>query len=352
MEPVPVQDTSIIDPPSENRNSQPLAGQICRNIVFVPHKEVDFGGLEKHLLDFLERLREPGLQLSIICFGKDVYTERFDPDRTPNIAVKLRPEPITLSDWVRLFRECRADIAVFCYGWIGTFSWQAPAGAILAGVKKRFAIQHLVPPPLPSPVEGSSLRDRLRPIFGHRARRFFGWRVAAHLCNKTICVSNAVRDPLVRDYRFPSRKTIVIHNGVSTSTFGPSRSNGAAVRARFNVRADDFLLVCVARLGKAKGIDILLQAVSEVIRRGIAFKCILLGGRTSQRNPGATGRVPGIVGALVFRGVSERCAALFASCIGLYPHFPSRRATTFRPGGDGVRSALHCHRRGRQCGSR
>ena len=117
-----------------------------RKIVFVPHKEEDFGGLEKHLLDLLERLQEPGLELSIICFGKDVYTERIDPARFRNITVKQRPEPITLTDWIRLFRELRADVVVFCYGWIGSFSWPAALGALLAGVRKRFAIQHLVPP--------------------------------------------------------------------------------------------------------------------------------------------------------------------------------------------------------------
>jgi glycosyltransferase involved in cell wall biosynthesis len=247
-----------------------------QHIVFVPHKEQDFGGLEKHLLDLLERMREPGLQLSIICFGKDVYTERIDPNRTPNITVRPWPEPTTLSDWIRLFRQIPADIAVFYYGWIGTFSWQAPAGAMLAGVGKSFAVQHLVPPPLP-PREGSSPRARLRHLIGQRARRFFGWRVAGHLYRKTVCVSNAVRDPLIRDYRFPRRKTLTIHNGVSTSAFVPCDSARASMRARFSAGPDDFLLICVARLGKAKGIDILIQAVFEVIRRGISLKCLLLG---------------------------------------------------------------------------
>ena len=162
----------------------------------------------------------------IICFGKDVYTERIDPARFRNITVKQRPEPITLTDWIRLFRELRADVVVFCYGWIGSFSWPAALGALLAGVRKRFAIQHLVPPPLPPPVEGSSPRAWLRRRIGERARRLFGWRVAAHLYHRTICVSNAVRDPLIKKYRFPQQKTVTIHNGVSLSALCRRKAQG------------------------------------------------------------------------------------------------------------------------------
>jgi glycosyltransferase involved in cell wall biosynthesis len=299
---MPAQDTSAIETRLEDRKSRASAAQIRRSIVFIPHKENDFGGLEKHLLDLLERLREPGLRLSIICFGKDVYTERIDPDRTPGITVRPMPEPTTLSDWIKLFRGVRADIVVFCYGWIGSFPWQASAGAMLAGVHKRFAIQHLVPPPLPPPVEGSSPRDRLRRLVGQRARRLFGWRVAGHLYNRTVCVSDAVRDGLISIYRFPKRKTITIHNGVSVPTFVPCQSTRASVRAKFGLGANDFLLICVARLGKAKGVDILVQAVSEVIRRGISFKCIVLGDGPLKEALLEQAHSLGLTGHLIFEG--------------------------------------------------
>jgi len=45
------------------------------------------------------------------------------------------------------------------------------------------------------------------------------WRVSAFFEDSTICVSNAIRDILVGDYRFPAKKTITIYNGVSLSEF-------------------------------------------------------------------------------------------------------------------------------------
>ena len=305
MESVPLRETSVPETALREEPRRAAEARSGRNIVFVPHKEEDFGGLEKHLLDLLERLPEPGLELSILCFGRDVYTERIDRARTPNITVKPRPEPRTLTEWIELFRELRPDVVVFCYGWIGSFSWQASLGALLAGVRKRFAIQHLVPPPLPPPVEGTSPRDWLRRLIGERARRLFGWRVAAHLYNRTICVSNAVRDPLIRAYRFPKRKTITIHNGVSLSRYGPCESARTSVREQFGMGPEDFLLICVARLGKAKGVDILVQAVSEVVRSGVSFKCVILGDGPLKEKLLEQAHSLGLSGYLFFEGFQK-----------------------------------------------
>ncbi len=166
----------------------------------------------------------------------------------------------------------------WCFAMVGLLvPWQANLAAMLVGIRRRFAIQHLVLPPLPPPEGGNGPRAWLRRRIGKRARRFLGWRVGGHLCTKTLCVSDAVRDSLLNTLRFPRRKTITIHNGVSISTFFPSSSNGAAIRARLEIGPDEFLLVCAARLSEAKGIDILIEALNQVIRRGVSCKCMILG---------------------------------------------------------------------------
>ncbi len=91
--------------------------------------------------------------------------------------------------------------------------------------------------------------------------------MSAYFCRKTICVSSAVREALVRDYRFPAGKTITIYNGVSVSKFVPSESGRAVVRARLGVSSDEFLLVCTARLSEVKRVDILFQAMALVMNR-------------------------------------------------------------------------------------
>ena len=246
-------------------------------MLFLIPNSGEFGGVEKHLLQLLERLLCFDMQLSIVCFGTDVLTERLNPDWNSRILIESKMEPSDLSGWSKLFRERQPEIVVFCYGWILSFPWQANLAAMLQGIRGRFAIQHLVLPAIPPAFPGRGPYAALRRLMGERARRLYGWRVAGHLCTKTICVSDAVRNSLVGTLRFSPRKTITVHNGVSASTFAPSRTGGAAVRARLGIAPEEFVLVCAARLSKVKGVDILLNGVSRVLHQGVSCKCIILG---------------------------------------------------------------------------
>jgi glycosyltransferase involved in cell wall biosynthesis len=274
-------------------------------IMFVLPKTTEFGGLERHLLDFLRRLNEPHLHPLVVCFAQDIISSHMDGDLRARVVVKCEKEPESLWDWLRLIRGAHPDIVVFCFSWIEAFPWQAPFAALLAGVRKRFSIQHLIPPPLPPPVRGSSPRKMLRRFIGKRARRLLGLKVAGHASRKTVCVSNAVRDALVTQYGFPARRTITVHNGVSTSTFAPSEMGGETVRARLDINSEEFLLVCATRLVEAKGVDILLQAVSRVVRQGISCRCIIVGdGPLKEKLLEEVNRL-GLWGCVYFEGFQE-----------------------------------------------
>jgi glycosyltransferase involved in cell wall biosynthesis len=250
---------------------------VRRKIMFVLPKTTEFGGLEKHLFGLLRGIGRATQKPVIICFDREAILDFMEQDLRDATTVRRVPEPRSLAEWFRLIRDIRPDVVVFCYNWFKAFSWQAPLGALLAGVRRRISIQHLMPLPPPPPVAGGSLRDRLRRLIGRRARYMLKTNLTGRVCHATICVSNAVRDSLVKDYEFPPRKTRTIHNGVSTSAFAPSNGLPAAVRTRFDLRGDDFLLVCAARLTESKGLDILIHAVSRVIRQGISCKCVIIG---------------------------------------------------------------------------
>jgi glycosyltransferase involved in cell wall biosynthesis len=245
--------------------------------MFVLPKTTEFGGLEMHLLDLVRRLKEPQLRLQIVCFDQDIISAHMEGDLQAQVVVKCVKKPESLWDWLRLIRQTHPATIIFIYSWIEALPWQAPVAALLAGVKRRYSIHHLIAHLPPPPVRGWSPRKILRRLIGKRARYLLGIAIAGRVSNMTICVSNAVREVLVNAYRFPARKTVTIHNGVSTSTFVPSDRGGETVRARLDVAPEDFLLVCVARLAEAKGVDILLQAISRVVRQGISCKCVILG---------------------------------------------------------------------------
>ncbi len=56
-----------------------FSGPARKKILFVT-RIYEFGGAERHLIDLIRRMREPGLQLSILCIGTDCYGERLSPD--------------------------------------------------------------------------------------------------------------------------------------------------------------------------------------------------------------------------------------------------------------------------------
>jgi glycosyltransferase involved in cell wall biosynthesis len=262
---------------SGNEKIRDLSVSVGRKILFVLPRTTEFGGLERHLLDVLRRLKGPQLHSSVMCFEHDVISAHMDRDLSARVVVKCVKEPESLWDWLRMIREAHPDTVVFIYSWIEAFPWQAHVAALLAGVGKRFSIHQLIahlPPPL---ARGRSPRNMLRRLIGRRTRYLLSIRVSGYLSKKTICVSNAVREVLVSTYRFPARKTVTVHNGVSTSTFVPSKTGGRDLRARLGIEPEDFLLVCAARLAEAKGVDILLEAVSKVVRQGISCLCIIVG---------------------------------------------------------------------------
>ncbi len=249
--------------------------------MFVLPKATEFGGLERHLLDLVRRLPEPLLPTTVVCFGGDIITSRLNQELQGRAVVSCMKEPRSLWDWLRIMRTDNPDTIVFAYSWIEAFPWQAPVAAASAGIRRRISIQHLIPPPLPTPVQGKSPRARLRRLIGRQARNVLkvkiSARISGYLSSTTVCVSNAVRDSLVKMYGFQPSKTVVAVNGVSSSSFAPSKTNGAAVRARLGIDPEEFVLVCAARLVYGKGIDILIRAVSRVLHQGVPCKCIILG---------------------------------------------------------------------------
>jgi glycosyltransferase involved in cell wall biosynthesis len=237
-----------------------------RKLLFLT-RTFEYGGAEKHLIDVLNHLHQSGLRISIVCFQTDEYSARVTGDLGITVTSAPLP-PNSLLAWFSFFRQIRPDVVVFVYGWSWCFHWIAPIGAWLAGISKRYAIQHLVVPA----GKRSPLAQQMRKLLRHA-----NLKLSAFLLNKTICVSDAVRNSLVGDFGFPRKKLITIRNGVSPVIFAPSMEDGLRLRRERGIGPDEFVLICVARLSKQKDVDILLHAIAKVRRDGIQCKCMILG---------------------------------------------------------------------------
>ena len=285
--PVERQESSFVEStietkaPPKNGQPQSLPRTAGKKVLFVLPKVGDVGGAERHLLDLLSRLPEQLQPPIVICFEQDFIGAHSDRNEREPIVVKHVNEPQSLLGWLRIIRADKPDSIVFLRSSGAPFSWRGPFAAALVGVRTRVSLQHSIPPLPPPPGHVQSARDQLRRLIGRRARRLLKTKISAGICDflstTTVCPSNAVRDALVKIHRFQPCKTVVIHNGVSNSTFAPSESNKKAVRQRLEIDSGEFLLVCVAKLVAENGVDILIRAVSKVLRQGVPCKCIILG---------------------------------------------------------------------------
>jgi glycosyltransferase involved in cell wall biosynthesis len=238
-----------------------------------------YGGTEKHLLELLHRLDDREVQSIVLTIDSDPFTDRLQERLRASVTIRSERRLGSIGDWTRVFREIKPDVVVLVYGTLWMVPWLAAVGARLAGIRKVYAIHQLMPQPPSDPLilEIKSPLDVLRRAFGKRVRKLLGARVAAHLCNSTICVSNAIRKSLIQQYGFPARKLRTIHNGVSTREFVVDETDRPAIRKKLQICPDDFLLVCAARLSPEKGIDILLSAMSQIVQRYPSCKCVIIG---------------------------------------------------------------------------
>jgi glycosyltransferase involved in cell wall biosynthesis len=309
--------------PEEKRQARSRGAR--KSVLFISNS-TEYGGAEKHLLELIRRMREPGVQLRILCLDKDFFTERLAPDQDVEVIV-CEKAPRSIAGWISLFRTVQTDIVVFIYG----VFWAIPSGALvgawLGGVRRRFSIQHLmteriaVPPQVSAVMKKRrSLRGKLGRLLGRREPQWMEdvplsimaststpaeLKRSAYLSKTTICVSNALRDSLVKDFGFPARKLKTIHNGVSLAEFVPDERGGSKVRERLGLDREEFVLVCVARLSAQKGIDILLRAMARVVREGVHCKCVIVGDGPLKKQLCEQALELGLSGYVFFEGFHE-----------------------------------------------
>jgi glycosyltransferase involved in cell wall biosynthesis len=259
-----------------------------------------YGGAEKHLLELTRRLDGPGVRPSILCLGPDFYTER-----QSGIPVLCEQQPTSFRGWLKRFKDTRPDVVVFVYGWLWSFPWYVPIAAAIAGIERRFAIQHLAATPMPENLEGRPLRKLLRRRLGGWTFTLLKYRISTLAWKATICVSDAVRNSLVNGYRFAAGRTLTICNGVSVPAYSPRASTAGPVRTELGIRSGEFVLLCVARLSKVKGVDILLSAMAGLVRSGAGIKCIVVGEGPLQEELSRHAETLGLRSHVFFVGFQE-----------------------------------------------
>jgi glycosyltransferase involved in cell wall biosynthesis len=97
-----------------------------------------------------------------------------------------------------------------------------------------------------------------------------------HGTDRVITVSQASKRSIFRDFTVPADRIHAICPGVDVDYFNP-RIDGHAVRERFGIAGEDPVVGIVARVQRHRRFEVLLQALSRVIKELPRLKALLIG---------------------------------------------------------------------------
>lgn len=99
--------------------------------------------------------------------------------------------------------------------------------------------------------------------------------VLARRASRVVCVSESLRQEVLAAGGLPAAQVDVIFNGVDTERFRPGQA--AALRVSLGVAPGELLIGAVGNLRAAKGYEVLMAAVANLVRRGLPCRAVIVG---------------------------------------------------------------------------
>ncbi len=283
----------------------------ARHIVLVTANPAATGGMQTFTRYLTRTLRDGGWRVTLAISGENIYSH--------DAALQEESPRIENVNWIdeslggdreyrlcriarrrRWFRQHRPDVALFVQS-SNTPYRASVAGAWLAGIP--VVVTHRT---LPWPIDDVGSRRHcfgLLPGLGlYRRRSVFRTRLTAHLAQRVVFNSEAVRTAYEAFYGYPPRKARVIPNAVAEITGSPTRRERAS-------RAS-WVVGYVGRLGKEKRVDLLIRAVAE--SKGEADLRVVIYGDGPERDAlQDLAAELGIADRVAFKGITTQTASVW-----------------------------------------
>ncbi len=242
---------------------------MTKNVAIIYDRQLDFGGVESHLLSLFRHIDHASYQYVIVA----PISDRFSTNAAA-LNVKLMPFPTIKPLDLRAYRQL---LKVFRSEQIDLVHVHSPAAAIPARLAAhRLGIPSIVTVHFPA-----------TQYYGHQ--RYFRASTGRFLyinldrllnhtwTERLIYVSRLVREECVNKNLSPGQRSIVIRNGVNLEAYKGLGDRGT-LRARYNVPDNMVVITFVGRLVEDKGLDLLLDAAGQLNNRNVpAFQIWLIG---------------------------------------------------------------------------
>lgn len=219
------------------------------------------GGTGHHVAEMLGALDPREWTVEILCLGRAEVDPRGEVAlREIRLRGIFRRFPLAqtwaLLKFASFLRRFRPHV-VHTY-----FVWPVLYGRLL---KRLGLIKHLV-------------ENREDEGFNVSPRDYWFLTRSAHLPDRVICVSDAVRRVVLHREGLPQERTVVIRNGVQLPEAGPSNGERTRLREEFGFTEENLVVGMVANLNRdVKGGSYFVEAVPMVLERVPAARFIVFG---------------------------------------------------------------------------
>lgn len=248
-------------------------------------------GTERHVLTLGASLA--GLQITAVI-GCRTGSPLWQAAGAMDLERMVLPEARNVAKVMRLAHSAGCDIL---HAHNGRTTFMAALGAL--GSVPAVATQHFI--------------DPAHTLYGGLAGRVMGLahrRVNRRL-SKIICVSEAVREALLKREKLAETKVRTIPNGIAQPE-PPSPEAVEAIRVEFDLSPERPLVVCVSRLEQEKNVECLVGAMREVVQRRPEALCLIAGDGSQMESLRAQASAAGLDHSVVFAGFRSDALALMA----------------------------------------
>lgn len=222
-----------------------------------------FAGTERHVLELATALNGSGCDVVVGCPDKGVLAVRAREANLRVFPVEKRGR-IDLRAAARLWMALRRKQFDVIHTHNGRTALLATIASSLAGRGRIINTQHFLTP------AHTQLRG-IKAMVSHALHRWIAKRAY-----QTIAISEAVRRSIAERQASPGDKVCVVLNGVSDPQLS-SLAPRAAVRAAFGIPDDAPLVITSARLEREKGVETLIEAMSDVALQMPSCRCLVAG---------------------------------------------------------------------------
>lgn len=252
-----------------------------RNLTLVSIIEhLNMGGEEKLVLEMMPALRNHGIVGHVISFLPGALDEELRARGIHLITLDVKPNILRIPALMACLRRLRPDVVhtrLFSAGLWGRVA------ARLSGVP---AIVHTH--------GGFTFREK-------KCKRLPIEQLLVRATDRSICVSQAVKDHLIAEGHLPEDRLTVVSNGIAVNRFLHLPTGTPATPVR---------LVTVGRLAPVKGYDILIRALG--LLKNVDFTLRMAGDGPDAAGLAGLARKLGIEGRITFLGTRADIPDLLA----------------------------------------